>query len=135
VSKSLKFKILVGVFTIIFISTSIILWNYMGKSDGNICSCNFGNYQENMDDEVVQVSQLDFDNNQNIVRKGVYIFINLDELKMYVYKDGCLLKSYPISGGKPSTPSPLGTWKIISKAEWGEGFGGGWLGFNVPWGT
>jgi lipoprotein-anchoring transpeptidase ErfK/SrfK len=28
----------------------------------------------------------------------------------------------------------LGTWKIISKDTWGEGFGGAWMGFNVPYG-
>ena len=53
---------------------------------------------------------------------------------MYVYKDGQMIKNYPVSGGKPGTPSPEGTWRIISKDTWGEGFGGAWLGFNVPWG-
>ena len=24
---------------------------------------------------------------------------------------------------------------IINKAGWGEGFGGAWMGLNVPWGT
>lgn len=66
--------------------------------------------------------------------KGFYIHINLDELKMYIYKNGQFVKSYPVSGGKPNTPSPVGTWKIINKDTWGEGFGGAWLGFNVPWG-
>ena len=37
-------------------------------------------------------------------------------------------------GGKYSTPSPIGTWTIIEKATWGEGFGGRWMGFDVPWG-
>lgn len=67
-------------------------------------------------------------------KKGWHIHINLDEVKMYVYKDGELIKTYPVSGGKSSTPTPLGTWKIISKDRWGEGFGGAWMGFNVPWG-
>ncbi|MCX7841884.1 MAG: L,D-transpeptidase family protein [Clostridia bacterium] len=70
----------------------------------------------------------------SIVKKGFHIHINLDTCLMYVYKDGTLLKTYPVSGGKKSTPSPVGTWKIISKDTWGEGFGGAWLGFNVPWG-
>lgn len=63
-----------------------------------------------------------------------HIHINLDNLTMYVYKGNTLIKTYPVSGGGVSTPSPLGTWKIISKDTWGEGFGGAWLGFNVPWG-
>ncbi|MEW8985790.1 MAG: L,D-transpeptidase family protein, partial [Bacillus sp. (in: firmicutes)] len=33
------------------------------------------------------------------------------------------------------TPTPLGTWKVISKAKWGGGFGTRWMGLNVPWGT
>lgn len=63
-----------------------------------------------------------------------YIIVDLDDNKLYLYKNGLLNKTYPVSSGKPSTPSPLGTWKIISKADWGEGFGGTWMGFNVPWG-
>ena len=70
----------------------------------------------------------------DISPKGWHLYIDLDEKIMYVYKDGELVKKYEVSGGKPSTPSPLGTWKIISKDTWGEGFGGAWLGFNVPWG-
>lgn len=66
--------------------------------------------------------------------KGYHIHINLEVKQMYVYKNGELIKNYPCSGGKPSTPSPEGTWKIINKGEWGEGFGGAWMGFNVPWG-
>ncbi|WP_242987676.1 L,D-transpeptidase family protein [Anaerobacterium chartisolvens] len=74
------------------------------------------------------------DSSFSISAKGYYIYVNLDIFTMYVYKDGEILKTYPVSGGGPSTPSPLGTWKIISKDTWGEGFGGAWLGFNVPWG-
>jgi hypothetical protein len=70
----------------------------------------------------------------NVSAKGWHLYIDLDEKLMYVYKDGELVKEYGVSGGKPSSPSPLGTWKIISKDTWGEGFGGAWLGFNVPWG-
>lgn len=62
------------------------------------------------------------------------VFVDLNHLKLHVFKDNTLFKSYPISGGKSRTPSPLGVWKIISKANWGEGFGGSWMGFNVPWG-
>lgn len=65
---------------------------------------------------------------------GWHLFVDLDNLLMYVYKDGEPVKTYEVSGGKPSAPSPIGTWRIISKDTWGEGFGGAWLGFNVPWG-
>lgn len=65
---------------------------------------------------------------------GYHLYVDLDNLLMYVYKDGEPVKTYEVSGGKPSSPSPIGTWRIISKDTWGEGFGGAWLGFNVPWG-
>ncbi|WP_338025754.1 L,D-transpeptidase family protein [Clostridium rhizosphaerae] len=45
-----------------------------------------------------------------------------------------IIKNYPIAGGKPTTPSPLGTFTIISKGEWSAGFGTRWMGLNVPWG-
>jgi hypothetical protein len=65
---------------------------------------------------------------------GYHLYVDLDNMLMYVYKNGELVKTYEVSGGRASTPSPVGTWKIISKDNWGEGFGGAWLGFNVPWG-
>ncbi|MGE5614615.1 MAG: L,D-transpeptidase family protein [Bacillota bacterium] len=66
--------------------------------------------------------------------EGYHLYVDLDQMLMYVYKDGELIKTYEVSGGRASTPSPVGTWKIISKDTWGEGFGGAWLGLNVPWG-
>lgn len=63
-----------------------------------------------------------------------YIYVDLDDCKLYLYKNGGLFRKYSCSGGKESTPSPLGTWTIISKDTWGEGFGGRWMGINVPWG-
>lgn len=71
---------------------------------------------------------------EEVNKEGYHIYVNLDTVTMYVYKNGGLLRTYPVSGGKSTTPTPLGSWKIISKDTWGEGFGGAWLGFNVPWG-
>ena len=62
------------------------------------------------------------------------ILVDVEESKLYLFQDNELIKTYRCSGGKWSTPSPIGTWTIISKAKWGEGFGGSWMGFNVPWG-
>mgnify|MGYP004503493395 CR=1 FL=1 len=45
------------------------------------------------------------------------------------------VKKYPIAAGKPSTPSPIGQWQIISKAKKNGPFGGFWLGLNAPWDT
>ena len=70
---------------------------------------------------------------QNIGTK-YKILVDVEESKMYVMENGTCIKIYTCAGGKPTTPSPIGTWTIISKGKWGEGFGGSWLGFNVPWG-
>lgn len=71
---------------------------------------------------------------QQASKNPYFVHVDLDNNTMYIFKDGKVIKTYPVSGGKPSTPSPLGTWTIISKDTWGEGFGGTWMGFNVPWG-
>jgi hypothetical protein len=75
-----------------------------------------------------------YEKNGDGAAKGCHLHINLDRLTLYLYIDGEYIKSYPVSGGAPNSPSPLGNWKIVSKETWGEGFGGVWLGFNVPWG-
>lgn len=62
------------------------------------------------------------------------IFVDVETSVLTVFKDGEIYKEYDCAGGKLSTPSPVGTWTIISKDVWGEGFGGRWMGFNVPWG-
>ncbi len=63
------------------------------------------------------------------------ILIEIDEKKLYLLEDGKLIKRYPIASGMKNMPSPIGTWKIIDKGEWGKGFGGHWMGLDVPWGT
>ncbi|MGN6711594.1 L,D-transpeptidase family protein [Anaerocolumna jejuensis] len=63
------------------------------------------------------------------------ILIEIDEKKLYLLEDGKLIKKYPIASGMKNMPSPIGTWKIIDKGEWGKGFGGHWMGLDVPWGT
>jgi len=62
------------------------------------------------------------------------ILVDIEYNKLYLLKGNICLKTYDVSSGKYSTPSPLGTFKIISKDTWGDGFGGHWMGFNVPWG-
>lgn len=64
----------------------------------------------------------------------VVILVDTSSSVLAVFQNDVLLKTYVVAGGKPSTPSPFGTWKVISKGEWGGGFGGKWMGFNVPWG-
>ncbi|WHH61487.1 L,D-transpeptidase family protein [Petroclostridium sp. X23] len=70
------------------------------------------------------------------LQKNPYeIYIDLSEYRLYLFKDGEVVKKYPVAGGKDATPSPFGVWKVADKGEWGKWFGGHWLGLNVPWGT
>ena len=66
--------------------------------------------------------------------KEYKILVDVEDSKLYLFENGKVIKEYKCSGGKWSTPSPIGTWKITFKAKWGEGFGGSFLGLNVPWG-
>ena len=50
------------------------------------------------------------------------ILVDVEESKLYLFENDELKKEYKCSGGKWSTPSPIGTWKITFKAKWGEGF-------------
>jgi hypothetical protein len=72
---------------------------------------------------------------QVIEKLDYCIYIEIDDKTLYLLEEGKCIKKYAISSGTPNTPSPLGYWKIIEKGDWGEGFGGRWLGLNVPWGT
>lgn len=66
--------------------------------------------------------------------KKITILVDITANELAVFQNDKLLKTYTVATGKSSTPSPIGTWTIISKDTWGEGFGGRWMGFNVPWG-
>lgn len=67
--------------------------------------------------------------------KPLIIVVDITTNSLSIFQDGKLIKSYPCASGKPSTPSPIGTWKIVNKGTWGSAFGGRWMGLNVPWGT
>ncbi|MED1915471.1 L,D-transpeptidase family protein [Bacillus thuringiensis] len=55
--------------------------------------------------------------------------------KLIVKKHRKTVKTYQVAVGNPSTPTPVGEYKIISKGkDWGPSFGPRWLGLNVPWG-
>lgn len=66
--------------------------------------------------------------------KDVKIIIDVSENRLYLLNGNELINKYPVATGKSSTPSPLGTWKVVNKAKWGGGFGTRWMGLNVPWG-
>jgi len=63
------------------------------------------------------------------------ILIHIDEKKLYLFESSKCIKQYSIASGKPGWPSPIGEWEIIEKGNWGDSFGGRWLGLNVRWGN
>lgn len=62
------------------------------------------------------------------------IFVEVEDNILYLMQDGKCIKTYPVASGRSGHPSPIGYWKIIDKSDWGGGFGGRWMGLNVPWG-
>lgn len=72
-----------------------------------------------------------------VVEQGIFS-IEVYPLKhrLIVRKQGQKIKTYPIAVGNPSTPTPVGEYKVIYKGRnWGPSFGPRWLGLNVPWGV
>ncbi|MGE5599281.1 MAG: LysM peptidoglycan-binding domain-containing protein, partial [Bacteroidota bacterium] len=64
--------------------------------------------------------------------QGLYsIEINLGERTLRLLQAGSVVAAYPIAIGKPSTPSPLGTYSILNKAvDPGGVFGTRWIGIT-----
>lgn len=70
------------------------------------------------------------------VKESVYcIFIEVQDKTLYLLENSKCIKEYTIASGKSGLPSPLVCWKVVEKDDWGEVFGGSWLGLDVPWGT
>lgn len=66
----------------------------------------------------------------------ITILIEVDKKKLSLIdrENEKILETYTIASGKQSSPTPLGSFMIVEKAQWVEGFGSRWLGLNVPWG-
>ena len=61
------------------------------------------------------------------------ILINTGNHTLTLYKTGKVFKTFPVAVGKPSTPTPTGTFRIINKSvNPGGPFGVRWLGLSVP---
>ncbi len=69
------------------------------------------------------------------VKRTYTIFVEIEDKTLYLLENGKCIKEYRIASGMSGLPSPLGCWKIVEKGDWGEGFGGRWMGLDVPWGT
>lgn len=64
----------------------------------------------------------------------VEIVIDTVDRTLTILSDGKPYRQFPVAVGKPSTPSPQGQWKVVSKGAWSGGFGTRWMGLDVPWG-
>ncbi len=63
------------------------------------------------------------------------ITINTQAHTLTLTKDGTTIKTYPVAVGKPSTPTPKGSFRIINKElNPGGPFGVRWMGMNIPGG-
>lgn len=65
----------------------------------------------------------------------IAIVIKIPSRVLEVYSDGKLYKKYRIAVGKSDTPTPIGDWTVIWKAQrTGDILGTRFLGIDVPWG-
>ncbi|HWR56220.1 MAG TPA: L,D-transpeptidase [Negativicutes bacterium] len=61
------------------------------------------------------------------------ITVHLAARRLTLYRDGSPLRSYPVGIGKMLTPTPTGTFHIVSKKpNPGGPFGNMWLGLSIP---
>jgi len=88
----------------------------------------------NLNNHTAAITAISNDNG-HINKEEYNIFIDLTQSMLYLFNGDQLVKQYPVAQGKPTTPSPIGVWEIVTKARnWGSGFGTRWMGLNVPWG-
>lgn len=62
-----------------------------------------------------------------------WIEVNVSTKRMYVYVGSQLVNTFLVSAGKPSTPTPLGTFHIIDKLPLQTMTGPGYVQPDVPW--
>lgn len=64
--------------------------------------------------------------------QGNFILIEQTKHLLSLYHNGRLMKQYPVAVGKKSTPTPLGSFKVVNKVKkpWKPVFGARWLGFH-----
>lgn len=61
------------------------------------------------------------------------INISVKDKILSLYRNGRFFKAYPVATGKPTTPTPIGTFNIINKqVNPGGPFGSRWMGLSKP---
>ncbi len=125
----MKAKLLMTVFSGLFIATLVCFMTQPVHS-ANIShiTCEDGEQFSLKEWDAMETSNIAIENRDLIV-------VETHKLRLTLYRDGKMLRTYPVAIGTSKTPSPIGEWKIIHKGgNWGNGFGARWLGLNVPWG-
>lgn len=63
----------------------------------------------------------------------VRIIISIGAKTLSLYRQGSFVKAYPVATGKPTTPTPTGTFTIVNKQiDPGGPFGTRWMGLSQP---
>ncbi|MCC3376303.1 L,D-transpeptidase family protein [Cohnella sp. REN36] len=72
-----------------------------------------------------------------VADQGLYtIEVDPARHRLVLLMQGQVLRTYPVSVGNLSTPTPVGEYRIIFKGtNWGPSYGPRWLGLDVPWGV
>lgn len=61
------------------------------------------------------------------------ILVDLSERRLTLFRDGEVVKTFPVGIGKPSTPTPAGAFTITQKARVTDPrFGTRWLRISAP---
>lgn len=61
------------------------------------------------------------------------ITISIRAKTLTLYRSGIMFKAYPVATGKPTTPTPIGTFTIVNKqVNPGGPFGTRWMGLSKP---
>lgn len=64
---------------------------------------------------------------------GTRLIVNTTLRRLYHYRGTQLVRVYPVAVGKPSTPTPTGDYKIITKIlNPGGVLGTRWMGLSIP---
>ncbi|WP_427340918.1 L,D-transpeptidase family protein [Caloranaerobacter sp. DY30410] len=126
-NKYIVFIILIVIF-LLFIKSNDELISLVGLKKSNLKEVS-KLYREY---EIWEKKQL----NKHYDYKNFVILVDIDKKYLYLYDTDTnkVIKKYVVATGKPSTPTPIGSFKIIEKAKWGGGFGSRWMRINVPWG-
>lgn len=79
------------------------------------------------------ISNVQYTKTDKVQANRYSITVNITRHTPTLFENGKVKKYYPVAVGKPSTPTPRGTYKIINKAiNPGGSFGVRWLGLSIP---